>query len=70
MSQLEIFWHYHHKEEIMDFSYSISSRQIGHIKVLSLAPQQEFLGYVSGVGRYRGLCIHIRRRKRLSLLLG
>jgi len=31
MSQLEIFWHYYHKEEILDFSYFISSRQIDPI---------------------------------------
>ena len=32
--QLEIFWHYQHKEDIPDFSYLISSRQIDPIQWL------------------------------------
>ena len=34
MRQLEIFWHYHHKEDILDFSYLIPLRQIDPIQWL------------------------------------
>ena len=34
MSRLDIFWHYHHKEYIPNFSYFISSGQIDPIQWL------------------------------------